>query len=1358
MKANRNQSFFPQWILCFAMLAASGLLIAQNPPLNLTYEKGLDFVQLKWDEPMPEGLAELHYHDNTPHSAYYQTFNLGYGTIFELSAWASPVLQYLDFRHSPWGVSGLFEYRLHIYDPENPSQPIAIIEDLETTLTDGWESGIPLGGLEVPTRVCIVMEPLGNTSENAYPVIDFDEQLNASSRIVNIQDTYSLSSIAEGDFLMNLWITSGEYRGGSCLTKVSPYQSHSAQDIPRPALRGRQADPCDFRPLTRMITGYRVYKDNELMSELPGTALTCYDETPIPGITHEYKISAMYDETVESGYSNSVYCITGLDEYRLLQEGFENGFPPSSWTIVDQDGNGVNWQLSDDSQTPHSGAFCVSSPCDNSNVNYLISPPIDIDRISWLKFWVNTDNSYPADYQIKISTGGIEPEDFTSTLLDTTATNRTWEFVRKSLRSYVGQTIRFALVTQSTTHAQTLMIDDVFVDTVFRPDDGYPAGTGTEEDPFLIYNFETFIWISRHSTQWNAHYKQLVDIDAHLTSSSVYSLNQFLPIGTNEYIPFTGSYNGQGFTISNLHCSYPNDDYVGLFGYISGAQISNIVLSECDIDGTNYVGGIAGKAVDGSSISECSVEGEINGDTYTGGVVGYLEGMDITDCDVSYLTVRGGDYSGGIAGALENGNMHNCHRELCNVYGGECVGGLIGKHLNGSITDCTSDGSIAFSELYVGGIVGYADSCTISNCTNESQLNHGPEEAGGICGHFSGTASMLVNNGRVYGSDQAGGLFGYFESGTIVQSYNTGEIPGSTSVGGLVGYMESGTIEQSYSTDAVSGSGNTGGLIGQLVSGEISQCFSSGTVTGVDRAGGLVGGCDGGVVSDSYSYAVVEGESNTGGLIGTQGEASIVNCFWDTTTSQQAESDGGTGLTWTQMMYPAPYIDAGWDFLEETENGTVDIWGIDPASNGGYPYFAWRGAEYKPPLQPQGAGTESDPYRVESTCELYWLELNDSAWDSSIELIADVNASATSRWFSNRGFMTFGTFQTPFTGTFDGQGHAIDSLFIDNEDASPKGLFGYIQNATIRNLAMTNVSITAQQYAGAIAGYAIDDCTIENCSSSGTIVCDLFAGGICGATYYGNTIQQSYSNADVEGSRFIGGLIGYSVLSGIENSYAMGNVSGDDCIGGFVGKLAEHVDVTHCYSCGIVTGETQTGGFAGCRENSQVEDCFWDIETSGQDESYGGTGLSTIEMHVQDTYIQAGWDFMEESFNGDEDIWGINPSENSGYPFLAWEGYVDTDDTLVPDVSRTVLHANYPNPFNPTTTISFSVKQGESAKLEIYNVKGQRVKTYPEFKAGSHQVVWRGNNDTGKPVASGVYLYRLTDRKTSQIRKMLLLQ
>jgi len=95
----------------------------------------------------------------------------------------------------------------------------------------------------------------------------------------------------------------------------------------------------------------------------------------------------------------------------------------------------------------------------------------------------------------------------------------------------------------------------------------------------------------------------------------------------------------------------------------------------------------------------------------------------------------------------------------------------------------------------------------------------------------------------------------------------------------------------------------------------------------------------------------------------------------------------------------------------------------------------------------------------------------------------------------------------------------------------------------------------------------------------------------------------------------------------------------------------------------------------------------------------------------------------------------------------------------IPDMA--VLNGNYPNPFNPKTTISFSISDESTVDLIIYNIKGQKIKTLVnnDLDKGNHSVVWNGIDESGKIVSSGVYFYKLSvNGKSKSVKKCLILK
>jgi hypothetical protein len=115
--------------------------------------------------------------------------------------------------------------------------------------------------------------------------------------------------------------------------------------------------------------------------------------------------------------------------------------------------------------------------------------------------------------------------------------------------------------------------------------------------------------------------------------------------------------------------------------------------------------------------------------------------------------------------------------------------------------------------------------------------------------------------------------------------------------------------------------------------------------------------------------------------------------------------------------------------------------------------------------------------------------------------------------------------------------------------------------------------------------------------------------------------------------------------------------------------------------------------------------------------------------------------------------------------FMSWVGHALKDpweegpmEDEVPDAYR--LSQNFPNPFNPTTTIKFDIRTKGHVRLRIYNVAGQLVKTMIDdvMEAGSYTREWKGTNNLGSKVASGVYFYRLEATEYENVKKMVLLR
>ena len=123
---------------------------------------------------------------------------------------------------------------------------------------------------------------------------------------------------------------------------------------------------------------------------------------------------------------------------------------------------------------------------------------------------------------------------------------------------------------------------------------------------------------------------------------------------------------------------------------------------------------------------------------------------------------------------------------------------------------------------------------------------------------------------------------------------------------------------------------------------KVTNCYSSGMVSGAWHGGGLVG-FNRGTIATSYSASKVSGTESMGGLLavagGLPGMSVVLDSFWDTQTSGQTASAGGTGKTTAEMKMAKTFLDAGWDFVGETVSGTEDTWGINEGKD--YPRLWW---------------------------------------------------------------------------------------------------------------------------------------------------------------------------------------------------------------------------------------------------------------------------------------------------------------------------------------------------------------------------------------------------------------------------------
>ncbi|MBI2426025.1 MAG: PASTA domain-containing protein [Candidatus Hydrogenedentes bacterium] len=396
----------------------------------------------------------------------------------------------------------------------------------------------------------------------------------------------------------------------------------------------------------------------------------------------------------------------------------------------------------------------------------------------------------------------------------------------------------------------------------------------------------------------DGQYILINDIDASDTANWNEGLG-FEPIGS-AVNPFTGTLDGDGFTINGLTINRPAMDYVGLFRYLGvNASIINLVLDGGAIQGRDYVGVLAADCR--GAIQQCETRVPVLGNNYVGGMVAWNRGT-MEDCSAMGDITATGYAVGGFVGSNEE-DMSNCHSSGI-VSGLWAVGAFAGDS-SGTLAGCTASGDVSGFDK-TGGLVGQCRDGEVSDCST---------------------------TGTIQGRGLVGGLIGETNGCSVVRCFATGTVTGTgTRVGGLIG-DHYGPLSLSFATGAVQGSDSVGGLVGYLGSPGVQYCYATGEVMGQTKVGGFVGRA----VQDSgfhrcYATGMVTADSEGGGLVGQIDEPfRVLQSFWDTESSGQSNSATGEGRSTAAMKSQANFEAAEWDF--------VNVWGIDEGIS--YPYLLW---------------------------------------------------------------------------------------------------------------------------------------------------------------------------------------------------------------------------------------------------------------------------------------------------------------------------------------------------------------------------------------------------------------------------------
>jgi len=362
-----------------------------------------------------------------------------------------------------------------------------------------------------------------------------------------------------------------------------------------------------------------------------------------------------------------------------------------------------------------------------------------------------------------------------------------------------------------------------------------------------------------------------------------------------------------------------------------------------------------------------------------------------------------------------------------------------------------------------------------------------------------------------------------------------------------------------------------------------------------------------------------------------------------------------------------------------------------------------------------GSGTIGAPYQIANKMDLKNLSDSTIYWNNHFIQTANIDFSMSdflsggTFYYGGLGFKTIGNADTVFSGSYNGQGFIIDSLYINRPLEFHIGFLGSIDNSSISNINLSNVAITSISNMGGLVGFVDNNSIISNCTCTGqltasngviggligmlqnstvsqcnascTINANFACGGLIGINNLSN-ISNCYSNSIVNGNDNIGGFVGFNSGT-IDECYSSGTVNGDYSIGGFAGWTYYH-PISNSYTSATVNGNTRVGGFAGTSEEGNIINCyssgntigtndvggfvgldylgiydndFWNTETSGQLTTAGNAaGINSLQMQTQTTFTDSTWDFISEITNGMDDIWQMGNCEtNNSFPILAWQ-------------------------------------------------------------------------------------------------------
>lgn len=259
-----------------------------------------------------------------------------------------------------------------------------------------------------------------------------------------------------------------------------------------------------------------------------------------------------------------------------------------------------------------------------------------------------------------------------------------------------------------------------------------------------------------------------------------------------------------------------------------------------------------------------------------------------------------------------------------------------------------------------------------------------------------------------------------------------------------------------------------------------------------------------------------------------------------------------------------------------------------------------------------------------------WEKAYDSGLGKDYIQVADIDLGHISNW------EPIGNMTTPYTGTFDGGGFSISNVTIDRPSVNYVGLFGNVNNATLKNIRAESVDVTGSHGAGGLVGSLDIDNQVINCYSSGEVSGVRLVGGLAGRQRLSEIVNSSSSakalGLDKGQMGHTGGLVGHNRESIIRGSYSTGAVVGMDHVGGLVGSswtdLTRPSLIINSYSTSSVIGGGVTGGLVGSNQGTIINSS-WAKDING---NIPGIGLS-LDDDVGDGVFGKSKSEIEEIIN-----------------------------------------------------------------------------------------------------------------------------